>query len=266
MKASAQVAPPGEVRQPEKLHLNPNFEREEDLINESGGGLLETKPTNEPSFWREIEGQIFLAELLNLTKDQLNEFKPDLSGKKPDKCQEFNKSLDETQRQINDLLELTTLERNYQMGSTQQRENWIKSMADVINLPSPAKMSQAKYVQSSLSQLTKLFFECLASIELGEDEEKSKKYKDLRENLLPMTHYMRKLDSLLGSESSKLKNNIDDFSFAKLLPEDQDLNLDSLKKDRKNSLIRELKSAYDALQLDMKKFADETKDFLDPLQ
>lgn len=272
LSAAAREIGPGIQSGPsDMLYLNPNFEKNN--TSSSGSENLNyefiTEPKEqqkaEPSFWREIEGQIFLAELLNLTKDQFNQFEPDQNTNKLDECRQFNMTIDETLKQINDLLELTTLERSYQMADLQHK-NRVKSTARRINSPSPAKQHQIFQVFASLSEVIALFFKCLASIEAGDEKFKDQRYEDLHSDLLPLTDYMRKIGSLIENKQQQQQPKINDgLSFSEMLPGNNDFQqFNRLKGDKKHSsLIGKLNSAFDDLKPNMKQFVNENKYFLD---
>lgn len=264
------------------LYLNPDFERSiaNDADNEIHDEFIAEPKENQerpkPSFWRELEGQIFLAELFNLTKNKFNDFElaPNMSNKL-DECQQLNSTIDKIQRQINELLEVTALERSYQMASNLHRKTDSQpkksSFANNINnSPLPARQNQVLEVFFSLNEFTALFFGCLANIEQSEEKLKNSKYESLHNDLLPLTNYMRKIGSLIETHNKmKMRPNIDNgLSFAKILPEDQDFKIENLNQIRidKDSLIGKLVSTLDDLKLNMKEFVDENKDFLDPFE
>lgn len=264
------------------LYLDPNFERsptannDNEIHDEFIAEPEENQERSKPSFWRELEGQIFLAELLNLTKNKFNDFEsaPNMDDKLGDKCQQLNLTIDKIQRQINELLEVTALERSYQMASNVQRDTDSqpnkKSSTNIINnRPLPARQNQALMVFSSLNEFTVLFFGCLANIEQDEEKSNNSKYESLHNNLLPLTNYMRKIGSLIKAHKKqhkmKRKQNTIDYglSFAQILPENQDFKIENLNQ-IDDSLIGKLVPILDDLKLNMKEFVAENKDFLDP--
>lgn len=278
IRASAQglMMPSAQPGPSDILYLDPKFEKNsgdssisDDLYDEFIAGPREQQKA-EPSFWRQIEGQIFMAELLNLTKNQFNQFEPDQSMQRLDKCQKLNVTIDKTQKQISDLLELTILERSYRMADLQGK-NWIKSAAKHINSPSPARQQQMVQVFVSLNEFVSLFFQCLASIEAGDKNFKDQRYDTLHNDLLPLTDYMRKIGSLFESGKQNTQQNpeskfINGLFFTQILPENNDFEyLDKLKEDKRHSsLLGKLNSAFEDLKLRMINFVNENKDFLDP--
>lgn len=247
-------AAPGE--QPHELIRRPDWGRAAPLRGEQLRGDRDDND-HYASFWRDLEAQLFLAQLLNLTKLRLADSKARHSLSRlngfSSKCAEFNKSLDTAQLSLVKLLELTNLERLYQSELPRKAKGFEDSLA--MQKTSFDKRQQAMRALSCLGNTVTLFFLCESSLmQLNQDD-------PLLVDMTQLNAYMQKL----GLHVERAISNHDK-SFAYLIPEGADMSLDSLMKDDRrqspDSLIDKLQFAMVELKTEMDAGAKNLKRFL----
>lgn len=245
--------------QPHELIRRPDWGRAAPLRGKQLDGRQDSDD-DYASFWRDLEAQLFLAQLLNLTKLRLADPKArdslarlnDFSGK----CAQFNKSLDTAQLSLVKLLELTNLERLYQFELPRKASKDARGLEDSLAMQRTSfdKRQQAMRALSSLGNTVTLFFLCESNLmQLNQND-------PLLIDMTQLEDYMRKL----GLHVERAISNHDK-SFAYLIPEGADMSLDSLtNNDRRqsNSLIDKLQFAIVELKTELEAGAKNLKQFL----
>lgn len=232
-------------------------------------GDKKRKNKNFGSFWSQIEAEIFLLEMFNLTKDRLNEFETPqnlVNDRELNKCSKFNMSLDNTLNKLNQLIEVTSLENSYSQlmsKSYDNSKNKIKSnnLNSMLtkhlkksSMISPKKRQQTIESYGALSDSVVFYFDCLASSEHNQ-------LAPLREDLLPMSEYMRKIGSIIQKQqTNNFKNK--NFDFSKLMATEKDLEKILNESNNNKKLTKRLSLFFNELRNRMSGFVEESLDLI----
>lgn len=225
------------------------------------------------NFWRDLQAQLFLAQLLNLTKTRLLDPKAADSFTKLNTCKSFNKSLDTAQTALVKLLELTNLERLHQFELL-PRKLALPGAAAKGNLESSLAAQQTSYDKrqqamralSDLGNTVALFFQCLSDLLIGKQDGVNQ--ESLIADMIQLGGYMRNL----GLHVDRAVSNHDK-SFAYLIPEleSADFSFDFLSSDasaadkakqKPGNLMDKLHLAVADLKREMETGAENLKQFL----
>lgn len=217
------------------------------------------------NFWRDLEAQLFIAQLFNLTKLRLADKEASDSLSKltdsNNKCAEFNKSMDVAQMGLVKLLKLTNLERLHQFELIRRASKRINLFEDSLAMQEISfdKRRQAMQTLNDLGITVVLFSHCLSSLtlQLNQDD-------PLLEDMVQLGDYMR----TLGVQVERAASNHDK-SFAYLIPESIDMSLNSLaegqlddSRHRSATFVDKLKVAFAELKTEMETGAKNLKRFL----
>lgn len=160
------------------------------------------------NFWFDFQAQIFLAELLNLIKSILIDFRPNVEVEKSPltgDCVQFNRTVEKSFDGMKKSIQTTSQDRARRLLPGKAEKNFNDE--------------QRKEAFRSLYHSVDSYFNCLISIqEMNEHE--------LKKSLTPLRVFMVKL-----AEGFELSMNEQSLQFSKLVPVNTDIILDSIKYD-----------------------------------
>lgn len=240
---------------PNELKLNRDFQQQQQNQNNHLKDL-------DDKYWRELEAQIFLFDLFNLTKSNLLLLNGDTNL--DEECLRLNKSIVNTELVIKELIVETSNSANhYEKHKAEANYNSVKIPLFKLDSILNNRKNDNKHEQAfkELVDCVGAYFACIRATRKSDSTEKMIK------SLLPLSGYMLKLAE---SMESSLKEH--DLSFSQLVPVNTDIILDSLKyeQEKKNdsslfdgslNLLDNLILSFKRINYKVKEIYHNTKDY-----